>query len=249
LKRENTPIESQERSFAIPNPLPPPDEEIAKLIINSIQFVPLVSDNIFPRGTWPWTLSRELSLRLLEKGADDETETRNTRLETEELERATARSDIGPVGALLFARGLQSAHPTIAVSEHATNAAQRSLIDLTDEAFLKDVHFISEGNHAVAILCREAVEKLGQLPEAEQRQLTSTLPPKLQSVLNGLAARRKASHNEPVSESINNVLLESWRNGLREIVQSELRALSDNRQHQATGTHETAELNNPVRPQ
>jgi hypothetical protein len=164
------------------------------------------------------------------------------------LERAATRIEMGPIGALVFVSALQNTRPTIAVADHSIGIANRSLIDLSDKACLKDVHLISEGDHKLAVFCREAVQKFGELPESEQQALITMLPQSAYDTLNRLAARRQQFPKEPVRDSINHALVESWKNGLRDTVESALRRLVQDQSHDSAPTPRTAQ-NNSAQPQ
>ena len=242
-------IGRDDRPFEIPNSLPQPDDGMEKLIANLRQVAPLLSDELFPRGSWPWTLSRELSLRNFAGDADDDFERLNRRLEIEELERAATGSEMGPLGALIFVSSLQNTHPTIAVADHSVGIASRLLIDLSDEACLKDARLLSDGNHKLAMFCREATQKFGELPEPEQQLLISMLPRSAHQTLTRLAARRKQFPTEPVGDSINQALVESWRSGLRDSVESTLRGLAQDHSRDSAPAPRAARNNPPAQAQ
>jgi hypothetical protein len=100
--------------------------------------------------------------------------------------------------------------------------------DLSDEAFLKDVHLLTRGDHGLAVACRAIAEQCGGLSEEDTEELQIYMPAEAHDALKRLVARRKSNPNELPGDAIEAVLLEYWHDGLKDIVESELRAMSTN---------------------
>jgi len=78
----------------------------------------------------------------------------------------------------------------------------------------------------MALVCRAATEQLGKLSEEEQGTIIDLLPDELQETAARIAKRRKEHPNEPAGATIQATLVESWNNGLHDVVQAELRGVA-----------------------
>ena len=196
------------RSFKVPKSQPKDDDDWTAFSRSVLHLVPRMADEAFPRGSWPWVAARELTCVQLLDEIDDSHE-RTVELVGKEFAKMAVRKDNGPVGTLLFIVGLQTTSTGKATAEFGAGLATASLRDLSDNAFTRDIQLITEGNHGLALISRQAAESFGKLPADEQRCLISAMPARWQDPLERLAARRKDMPNEPVAESIKVVLLDS----------------------------------------
>jgi hypothetical protein len=234
------------RPFKIPGAQTKDDDEWTGFSRNILHLVPRMADEAFPRGSWPWVAARELTCaQLLDE--IDESHERTVELVGKEFAKMAVRKDNGPVGTLLFISGLQTTGK--ATTEFGAGLAAASLRDLSDDAFTRDIQLITEGHHGLALISRQAAESFGKLPADEQRRLIMAMPGRWQDPLDRLAARRKNMLNEPVTESIKVVLLDSWHHGLREKVAADLQGKAANGARQWLDSTETALKDSPTKSQ
>jgi hypothetical protein len=208
------------RQFYIPQTFSSQDDELAATIDNSLFEVPAMSDLMFTRGTWPWTIAREACFWKLREPLYGKQSDQATALAANEFRRMAA-GGVGPLGALALAQSmkeLESADPkqTSAISNWGMSM-------LTQEAFAKDINLITEGDSGMALLCRAATEQLGKLSEEEQEAIIELLPEEFRESAARIAKRRKEHPNETAGATIQATLVESWNNGLHDVVQAELR--------------------------
>lgn len=208
------------RQFSIPQTFSSKDDEIAATIDNSLVGVPAMADLMFSRGSWPWTVSREVCFWKLREQLYGKQSDQAAALAANEFRRMAA-GQAGPLGALTLAQSMKQLASANAQQTSAVGSWGMSL--LSQEAFAKDVSLVTEGDSGIALVCRAATEQLGKLSEEEQEAIIGLLPDELQETAARIAKRRKAHPNEPAGATIQAALIESWNSGLRDVVQAELR--------------------------
>jgi hypothetical protein len=208
------------RQFNIPQSFSSKDDEVAATIDNSLVGVPAMADLMFSRGSWPWTVSREVCFWKLREQLYGKQVDQAAALAANEFRRMAA-GQVGPLGALTLAQSMKQLASADAQQTSAVGSWGMSL--LSQEAFAKDVSLVTEGDSGMALVCRAATEQLGKLSEEEQEAIIELLPDELKETAARIAKRRKDHPNEPAGATIQATLIESWNNGLREVVQAELR--------------------------
>ncbi|MEX2315908.1 MAG: hypothetical protein WD669_02075 [Pirellulales bacterium] len=205
------------REFGIPRLEYTADSEFEEFANQLFPWVPMLADRVFPRGSWPWTLSRELCFYTHAAAKDGEFGEDFRKKSQAELNRLHATGALGPVSLFLATR---MARPW---KEYANFTAQQGLSDLSDEAFLKDVRLLTDGDQWLASATRVIVEQLGKSTPEEQDQLIRFLPEGSREPIARLIKVRREHPTELPSVSIMSALLDSWHHGLRETVEAELR--------------------------
>jgi hypothetical protein len=142
------------------------------------------------------------------------------------MQRLTLREDCGPLEYLLTAKAMQAYYRR--EPQYAMHAADKGLKALSEDAWMKDVRMFSRGNHGLATACREIAENCVDLSGDELIAADKYMPIHARVPFKRLVARRKAKPEEPPGDAIEAVLLEYWHDGLKDIVESELRAMSTN---------------------
>ncbi len=211
------------RQFNIPQAFSTKDDEVAATIDNSLVQVPAMADLMFPRGSWPWTISREACFWKLREQLHGNEKDQAAALAANEFRRMST-GPIGPLGALALAQGMNQLESADAQQVIAIGNWGMSM--LSQEAFAKDVGLLTEGDDGIALICRAATEQLGKLPEEEQEKIITLLPDSLQGTAARIAQRRKEHPTEPAAATIQATFVESWDNGLREVVQAELQGVT-----------------------
>jgi hypothetical protein len=210
------------RQFNIPQTFSSKDDGVAATIDNGLFEVPAMADLMFPRGSWPWTVSREACFWKLREPLYGEQKEQAAALAANEFRRMAA-GPIGPIGALALAQGMKQLES--ADAQQVTAIGNWGMSMLTQEAFAKDVSLVTEGDDGMALVCRAATEQLGKLSDQEQEMIIGLLPDGLQETAAQIAKRRKEHPNEPASTAIQATLVEGWNSGLRDVVQAQLRDL------------------------
>jgi len=189
-------------------------------------YLPYVADEVFPRESWPWTVCREAAFsEFAEAGGADEDKTKWLERMKLEYLRIYTNPDYGPCGSIIFAQVLK--RYLRGGDAAAVFTATRGLNDLSDEAFLKDVHLLTKGEHGLAVACRAIAEQCGGLSNEDQEELQMYMPAEAHDVLKSLVARRNAKPDERAGDAIEAVLLECWHDGLKDAVEAELRNMTN----------------------
>jgi hypothetical protein len=178
-----------------------------------------MADLMFPRGSWPWTVSREACFWKLREPLYGDQKDQAAALAANEFRRMAA-GPIGPLGALALAQGMKQLESADAQQVSAIGNWGMSM--LSQEAFAKDVSLVTKGDDGMALACRAATEQLGKLSEEQQGAIIELLPEELRETAARIATRRKEHPNEPAAATIQATLIESWNGGLRDVVQAKL---------------------------
>jgi hypothetical protein len=185
--------------------------------------VPAMADLMFDRGSWPWTIAREACFWELREQLYGRESEQGIALAANEFRRM-AVGQVGPLGALALAQSMKQLES--ADARQASAIGNWGMSMLSQDAFVKDVSLVTEGNSGMALICRAATEHLGKLSEEEQEAIIELLPEELQEPAARIAKRRKEQPDEPAGATIQAALVESWNGGLRDVVQAELREVA-----------------------
>lgn len=182
--------------------------------------VPWMADRLFPRGSWPWTFSREEVFSHDFLAVESEENVRPGH----EFVHALKRMDYGPVGELFMSKAFEF---TGTETLHA-NLAKKALQDLSDPNFVRDTKMLCDGDHGLAVICRAIVQACGELPDDDLQAIGEYMPAEAHNTLKRLVARRKSKPDEAAGDAIEAVMLDWWHDDLKDTVESELRAMSTN---------------------
>jgi hypothetical protein len=210
-------------SFAIPIPPTIKASEISEAD-QYLAFAPLLADLMFPRGSWPWTLAREVCFLRFSEGVADASPEQNTAMWGLEFARLGGQ-DVGPIGALVLAKSYALLEAKD--SPYAGALAVWAMSTLSREAFLKDARLATEGDTGLAVICRAVAEEFAKLSPADQSQILEGLPDNVQQAMKSFAKRRADQPSEPVGVALQHALLQTWDTGLKDLVQAEFRQMTD----------------------
>jgi hypothetical protein len=206
------PATDDEVKFSIPCTLPTRADGMESLWDSIAQFGIAGADQLFQRGSWPWTVMREYSFDRFADGTADASPKANSELSAREFNRAFSGDELGPVSALAIVDRVRSLDPENA-NERARNNCysalfvERGLSDLSDEAVLKDIRILTSNETEFSKLCCISASKYCALTDAQQTLLRDALPEPFRVVLNSLNTRHGANPKEPIDKSIERVLL------------------------------------------
>jgi hypothetical protein len=192
-------------------------------------YAPFLADKLFPRGTWPWTYAREFSFLYRRADADPETSQKMWKLEQTRLNSAR---EYGPITCLILAHFQKKYYPERPVA--VVNNAKDGLSDLSDEAFLKDVRYLTDGDHGLAVIYRAIAENCDRIAQDGHEDAQAPFPSAANTALSELAARKGARPDEPIADAIRTIMLEGWHKEWKDSVERELRSLSGETAQSAT---------------
>jgi hypothetical protein len=171
----------------------------------------VVANELFPRGSWPWTTARETAFVLSNQG-------QNT---GEELRRLYESSQVGPIGYLTIAELLAEIK-----SPYAAMFAQLGLQRLSAADFEKDVALLLEGNSALAQCFRRLATAVRQLSEEDARALAAVFPPGAETSLLNASRLLHERPNDPIADVLPPAFDAYWEGSLRAQVERRLQELA-----------------------
>ena len=166
-------------------------------------------NTLFPRGSWPWTVTREMLL--VTGGRPSES--------AGEVSRVFASPDTGPLGFLVCAEILARAD-----SKSAALFARRGLGRLAPEHFERDWRALLDDEKAAPQFLARVVRRLGELPPADVEALAAVLSPKQGAALRRVAEMSRAAGRAGGDPGALPRVL--WDDGLRHYVEARLNALA-----------------------
>ena len=171
----------------------------------------VVANEVFPRGSWPWTTARETVFVLNNQGQDT----------GQELRRLYESSQVGPIGYLTIAELLAEIN-----SPYAAMFAQLGLQRLSAADFRKDVGLLLEGDTALATCFQRMATALRQLPEENVRALAAVFPPKIGTYLLIASKLLRERPNDPIADVLPPAFDAYWEGSLRAQVERKLQELA-----------------------
>lgn len=183
-------------------PPPPPRGWQGMLALYALPYV----DDLFPRASWPWTVSREMLLVMGGRPSES----------AGEVSRVFESPATGPMGYAVSAALLARAN-----SSTAGLFARRGLRRATPLHFAQDWDALIGGDKAVPQFMTRLLHRLGELPPADVATLASTMRPSRGLLLTALADAVRSGGDDPkkVSKAI-------WDAGLGSVVEGRLKELS-----------------------
>ena len=160
------------------------------------------SDVVFPRDSWPWTLTRDGAF-VVGKGQHSR----------EEMFDLYSSAESGPICCLVAGTLNLWSDPPM-----ARRFAEKGLKRLNVKDFRKDYRFLLRADHPIAKHVDKIVAALGELDDDDVAYLVKTSRPKdAKYVAEGFRILRQRK-GRPAIESLPEVLDAVWQKGLREAV-------------------------------
>ena len=184
-------------------------------------YAPYLADKLFPRGSFPWTYLREYGF-LFQRVDGNYADCR--KMWEQEDARLDSVHEYGPVSCLIRAWLWQQFYPDN--PEPIVKNANDGLHNLSDEAFLKDVRYLTDGDCGLAVISRAQARYCREIVKDSDKDNQAPSRSGAHSVIRKLAARREAEPNEPLADTIRAVMLEEWHDGWKESAERELRSLA-----------------------
>lgn len=196
-------------NFVIPRSLPASQEKLLTAILVA---VPVVTDPWFPRGSWPWTLSRQTALTMAGKA----------RYTGSELQRLLETEPMGPVGywaiaAFLKKFGAPNYRP---VANHALGLINHS-------AFLHDAQLLVNQDAGTGQLISTIGKNLRNMKTQTVTALIQPLPDNLQNFIKDWSLRLHRHPDRPTTELFLETVEKTWHEELSRHVRGQLQGLID----------------------
>lgn len=169
-----------------------------------------VWDELFPYGSWTWTLGHEGTLVI----------SGGTSTARDELRRLMSSDEIGPVGCLAISHAMRSFNPGLSRS-----VAKIGLERLDAAEFAKDFHVLFENDRAGAKVLRNTLAGVSELSEQEMTDLCSLLPASATEPLRFVWKLGRDHPKKPIGELLAVSQRDWWEGTLRKAVKEELRKL------------------------
>jgi hypothetical protein len=171
----------------------------------------VVANELFPRGSWPWTTARETVFVLSNQSQDTE----------EELHRLYESSQVGPIGYLTISELLAEIN-----SPYAAMFAQLGLQRLSAADFEKDIELLLAGNSALAQCFQRLATAVRQLSEEDVRALAAVFPPAIERSLLNASKLLHERPNDPIADVLPPAFDAYWEESLRAQVERRLQELA-----------------------
>lgn len=190
----------------------------------------LAADELFPRGSWPWTVMREASFRQAAQFQDAEL----LAGAPAELLRVSRDREFGPlaieVARACAARDALGAELVVPVKKPAEEAPRGDIH--------KDIHPLVAGENGSARLVQHAVRAYLALDVEQQDALAQSLPAPLAAAVRRVVKEAAENQQHPIGAVVELALVEAWEEGLRDATLSALRDLTWGESRQARATDE-----------
>jgi hypothetical protein len=166
------------------------------------------ADWLFPRNSWPWTISREIAFSWSSQ----------SKYFRQELQRLAASRDKGPVGCLAAAQVLRLWD----LADYRSAAAD-GLKHLSAADFRRDVRALLPPDRDSTKLVYRAADVLRGLDAREIELLVGPLPKQWAALIENFARQLRAQRGKPIAEAVDGVLDEFWKANLRDRTETALR--------------------------
>lgn len=224
--------------FALSASTPGKDDSIYQVVkTHAIYYVPGLADELFPRGSWPWTMTREIAFFCLADGSADERTEHWNRM-VGELSRLERAEELSPIACRCWIGLTCRGKPNRLFDTLGTRVAQCGLRQSTDENIRRDIELLVTGDNNWARLVRKLLDEFAGLPQEEQRRLTALFPAGCAAALTAHAERRASQPQEPAADALREEMFNLWTNGLRERVEGQLRIHAGNVALKATASEQ-----------
>jgi hypothetical protein len=204
------------REFTIPSP---PIRYSAIGGPSLIRIGPAFADAVFPRGSWPWTLTGCWALI----AADDFQRGEFTETVGRESQRLIQDPTTGPFGKYVIVRLAKYCGFD---DKTVRNMANLCLKRWDDADIADDLALLTDGEHGFVTLMRALAGVVDDLDESDRGRQAKYLPDPWSVLTQPLVDRRSTHPDEPPEHAVRAVLLEAWQTGYRDFFFAELRELA-----------------------
>lgn len=172
----------------------------------------IFADDIFPRGSWPWTLLREAGLHL----------TGNGHYTQDQLLHICRSQEFGPVGILVVASILDRGS-----AKSATTFVRNCTWQLSPESFRKDYLPLINTDRAVGKVVQRYCEILCAFDSSEIEAIRSELPNELHTGFDAFVKELRRDVDRSTHDAVSAALDAAWLAGWRKLVEERLEEFRD----------------------
>lgn len=189
------------------------DGERIEFLANVMQIIPAVADQLFPRGSWPWTYTREAVFYYAGSKPRSSWDSKS------EIFWEGAQSEIRRVIDTTDPGLLASLVPLLLFQEYLPGEAieilvQRGHQSLNVESFTSDIRLLAHNEPISDLILVSFVLQTDELSNGEREALRGELPPMAATLIDMLVDRRQNHADESAPESLEAVIQEAWSAGL-----------------------------------
>ncbi len=168
------------------------------------------SDAIWPRETWPWTLTREAGFTLAGSG----------KYTPGELQKLLVSNQTGPLGS--WAAAALLARLNAPLSEKFT---RRALDQLSIDRFQADLAVLLAPENVVGQVLGDALSFFARMKDSDLDALAALVGLQNTALLRDTAQRLRAATNQPPAQVLRPVIERNWDAIIRPRIEAELSAL------------------------
>ena len=172
----------------------------------------LYVNDLFPRNSWPWTVTREAVFVV----------DGNAKYTGAELKRLMDSGEMGPVGCDAIAHLITKMDPSMAKA-----VAIRGLLHLEKDDFRKDWELALKHDCVAKQVCENLARALGKVKEADVNALAASLRPEDGEFLKQSAKALRERGEKSVADALAPSLDDYWDKRLREKVHDDLKKLTE----------------------
>jgi hypothetical protein len=172
----------------------------------------LYVNDLFPRNSWPWTMTREAVFVVNGNG----------KYTGAELKRLMDSGETGPVGCDVITHLIVKMDPSMAKA-----VAIRGLLHLEKDDFRKDWELLLKRDCVAKKVCENLAQALGKVKEEDVNGLAAILRPEDGEFLKQSAKAMRERKDKSVAETLAPLLDDYWDKRLREKVHDDLRKLTE----------------------
>jgi len=184
------------------------------------------ADNIFPRESWPWTISRDIALSKLKQ----------SRFVDADLGKLRGSSAMGPVGHLMTATLLTQNNP-----EAAVRFAQRGVELLSLEHFRADYRPFLDNTKSAGQILQRSAELMTEFTDDEADELGRLLLGREHRLMVTAVRYLREHKSEPIERVLPGMLDHLWEHGLAKAVKTRLQGVQSQNQKLAKVKQKQAE--------
>jgi hypothetical protein len=215
LSASQTPQVKEEDKFSLPTDSSrAAGSDLQKLLAQLPAWSLRAADRLFPRESWPWTLSREMTLGWA--GHKEFT--------ASELRRLADSRDMGPLGYLCTARLLR-----LFELDGYQAVAGQGLKRLTAADFRKDYRALLPPDRIPATVVHHVAETLRGMKARDVKFVSQAWLNDRAVLLESLARELRAHRDKPIPQALEALLDQYWETTLRAEAKSLLRELAEER--------------------
>ena len=212
LKSAETQLKNHQRlqrdKFKIPNTNPTSQDQLLGTMLLT---VPVMIDPWFPRGSWPWTLTRQTALTMAGKGQHS----------IRELQRVLDNEPLGPVGYWAIAEFLKKFG-----SPKYQPFASHALGTLNTDAFYRDTRLLVNQDTWTGQAIAAIGKNLQDMEPATVAELTRSLPTNVKQFVQQWSVSIEQYPQRPTTELFLEALEKQWQQELSSLVARRLKELT-----------------------